>query len=152
MHPIQVTTEGNKTTIVFNGEGFDRDDFVSEARLFIHNYFGQSERSFYNPLVYIFRELIKNLYDHGIAKGSLEMIDTEEYFQFSLIDDNDKLFDFAKIKSGTNWVKKSGKNFHVGVSTVIDICETHGITLTVDDTKGGLNYFGNYPKKNKIEH
>jgi len=149
MNPIQVTTQGNKTIIVFNGEGFDRDDFVSEARLFLHTYFEDSERAFYNPLAYIFRELIKNLYDHGTAKGSLEMIDTPECFQFNFIDDNDKKFDFSEIKGGANWVKKSSKNFHVGVSAVMDICETHGITLTVDDTKGGLNYFGIYPKVKK---
>ena len=118
------------------------DDFYE----FILDYFKSMERSFYNPLVYVLKEMVKNIYDHGTGVATLVLVDTPSLFSFEFNDGNSDLINFSSAANSYNWVKKSDRNFGHGLSRITDICKSCNINLTIDDTKGGINYSGLYPK------
>lgn len=147
MESIEVVTEGNKTTITFKGNHIDREDFMDEARGFTHSFLRkQLDNPPSSAFDWIFREMIKNLYDHGTGKGTLVMINTDDYFEFQFIDGNPTKIDFNEISNRENWVKKTDKNFNIGLKGMFDVAETYNLNLVVDDSKGGIHYSGKYSK------
>lgn len=147
MESIEVVTEGNTTTVTFKGKHAEKEDFMDEARGFVHSFL---KKQLGNPpsgaLDWMFKEMMKNLYDHGTGEGRLVMTNNEEYFEFQFIDDNPEVFGFSQINKKENWVKKSDSNFNIGLSAISDISATHNMNLVIDDSKGGIHYSGKYFK------
>ena len=143
---LEIIQTDGKTTIVFKGKEQGRDDFLGEFYTIFLSIFKVKGESFYKPLLYLFKEAVKNIYDHGTGKATLIMTETLESFSFEFIDENPVLVKFTDVNGNENWVKKSEHNFGVGLQSIIRICKTCNITLKIDDTKGGIHYYGLWPK------
>lgn len=100
-----------------------------------------------NLLFVLLREIIKNVFDHGSGEGVLKLRREGKWYEFEFIDSNPLFVSFAeacKVEKDAGWVKKTDSNCNVGMSQIQLIAKEKGMTLEVDDTKGGINYRGSY--------
>jgi hypothetical protein len=152
MGTIEVTNEGIKTTIAFDKADEDRDDFISRVRQAIHKeLFERKNTEMFHNLTVMFREMVKNVCDHGNGKAVLSITEnTDGTVEFEFIDGSEKIVSFAEIQGGQgsdNWVKKSRSNCGVGLSMILIGYKELGLEQRIDDTKGGISYYGKYVPK-----
>lgn len=149
MGTIEVTNNGIKTVIAFDKGDEDRDDFVSQVRVAIHQqFFERKNTELFHNLIVMFREMIKNVCDHGNGKAILTVTeDSDGIVEFGFVDGSEELVSFGYIrdeKNSGNWVKKSSSNCGVGLSMIMIGYKELGIEQRIDDTNGGISYFGRY--------
>lgn len=142
---IEVLTDNSKTTITFLGKNVDREIFLSESLNYLAKILPKRIKT---PLLHIFMEVIKNIYDHGIGKATLTIIDHEDYLEFTFIDLNPIIINFSQVTDPDKWVQKSEENYGFGLELIKGIVEVeeNKIDLNIDDTKGGINYSGKIKK------
>jgi len=144
---IKVEVKGNKLTMAFLGnDNVDKDDFLEEATdyLFLNWFDGRMHLIFV-----LIREMIKNIFDCGTGKGILTLNKNGDNYEFEFIDHNPQKINFVeicKINKDNGWVKKSSSNCNVGLSMIQSLGKEEGVTLVIDDSKGGINYSGSYSK------
>jgi hypothetical protein len=153
MGTIEVTKDETKTTITFDKSDEDRNDFVYRVRLIIHEQFFKRENTeLFHNLIVMFREMVKNVCDHGNGRAVLSVSEhSDSSVEFEFVDGSEELVSFADIRNGRNtddWQKKSDSNCGVGLSMILYGYKALGIEQRIDDTKGGISYFGRYVPSN----
>jgi hypothetical protein len=152
MGTIEVSKDGIKTTFAFDKADEDRDDFISRIRHAIHKeLFERKNTELFHNLIVMFREMVKNVCDHGNGKAVLTITEsTDSAVEFQFIDGSEKIVSFAEIQAGQssdNWTKKSRSNCGVGLSMILIGYKELGLEQRIDDTHVGISYFGKYLPK-----
>lgn len=123
-----------------------KDDYIDEIATYL--FLGWFDHNMHIIFVMI-REMFKNVYDHGTGEATLTLIKNDKNYSFEFIDHNTEIISYdkcCKIEKGRDWVQKSDSNRNRGMWMINSLAKEEGITLNVDDTKGGINYSGTYLK------
>ena len=119
----------------------DREKFVGEARIRIHEFFTAWGRSDANGLAMWFAEMIENIFDHAGGSGTVMIKKLHaDGFEFTVEDSGPGADDFNMLVGRTT-KPDNGINFGAGLEAIEGATSALKITMTVE-TVGGFRYKG----------
>lgn len=126
--------------VTFTGkDGYTREEFLSEIHLLVAEFIGEN----WNLLGMVVNEIVKNIWDHADAKGTLKIERrNDEEFWLQIEDDSSLEYDFSSLV-GKSRLTGNGINHGYGLSMISDM----GKMLCADfriDTKSGFKYSGTF--------
>jgi len=128
--------------------GPDRDGFLTECRQRLIGFLYSSipdfqrNRPFSHFLfMVIFREILKNVYDHAGGYGLVRLVRRGNSIRFWVLDYSCRTYDFDEIMANGSSKFGNGINCGLGMETIIASARAMKINLTVN-TASGFWYHG----------
>jgi hypothetical protein len=149
MKPFITNLNGTITTLILINNECDREDYVYDVLEWLYQYLFELGQQPNGAISKLIGEMIKNTYDHGNGAAVIVLDNQKNYLDVDFIDLNPVKVDYITLSKGDNWVRKSDRNYGVGLNMIQTMGNVECERFVISDENGGIDYSFRFVKVNK---